>query len=74
MDTFTVPFSKEVVESSVLFVLAARFFQDDLMSLGKAALFADCSMPEFIDYPGSAGISSVRYPAEELEQELYVID
>jgi len=68
-----VPFSEEVVTSGILFVLAARFFQDDLLSLGKAARFAGCSIPEFIDYLGMVGIPSVNYPAEELEQELDAI-
>ena len=70
----TVPFSKEIVKSGVMFVLAARFFQDGIMSIGRAALFAGCSTSEFIDYLGKAGIPSVHYSAEELEQELYVID
>ncbi|GMQ83391.1 MAG: hypothetical protein BMS9Abin06_0125 [Gammaproteobacteria bacterium] len=68
-----VPFSEEVVTSGVLFVLATRFFQDDLLSLGKAARFAGCSTPEFIDYLGKIGIPSVHYPAEGLEQELEAI-
>jgi len=68
-----VPFSEEVVTSGVLFVLAARFFQDDILSLGKAARFAGCSVPEFIDYLGKVGIPSVHYPPEELEQELDAI-
>jgi len=68
-----VPFSEEVVTSGVLFVLAARFFQDELLSLGKAARFAGCSTPEFIDYLGKVNIPSVHYPAEELEQELEAI-
>jgi len=55
-------------------VLAARFYQDDLLSLGKAARFAGCSISEFIDYLDKVGISSDRYPAEELEQELEAID
>ncbi len=65
-----VPFSEEVVTSGVLFVLAARFFQDDLLSLGKAARFAGGSMPEFTDYLGRAGSPSIYSPREELEQEL----
>ncbi len=68
-----VPFSKEIVTSGVLFVLVARFFQDDLLSLGKAARFAGCSMPEFIDYLGKIGIPRVHYPAEGMEQELEAI-
>jgi len=68
-----VPFSEEVVTSGVPFVLAARFFQDDLLSLGKAARFAGCSIPEFIDYLGKVGIPSAHYPVEELDQELEAI-
>ncbi len=68
-----VPFTKEVVTSGVLFVLAAKLFQDDLLSIGKAARFAGCSIPEFIDYLGKVGIPSVHYPSEELEKELETI-
>jgi len=68
-----VPFSEEVVTSGILFVLAARFFQNDLLCLGKAARFAGCSIPEFSDYLGKVGIPSVHYPAQELEQELETI-
>lgn len=68
-----VPFSEEVVASGILLVLAAKFFQEELLSLGKAARFAGCSTPEFIDYLGKVGIPSVRYPAEELEKELEAI-
>jgi len=68
-----VPFSEEVVTSGILFVLAARFFQENLLSLGKAARFAGCSIPEFVDYLDKVGIPAVQYPAEELEQEVEAI-
>jgi len=62
-----VPFSEEVVKSGIQSVLAARLFQDDLLSLGKAACFAGYSIPEFIDYLDKVGIACVRGSMQELE-------
>ncbi len=65
-----VPFDESVVKSGVLTALAVKLYEEDVLSLGKAAKFAGCTVAEFTEQLGRAGIPSVRYSAEELEAEL----
>lgn len=68
-----IPFDEAVVKSGVPMALAVKLFQEEVLSLGKAAKFAGCSVSVFSEYLGKAGIPSVHYPPEELEKELEAI-
>jgi len=68
-----VPFDENVVKSGVSMALAVKLYEEDVLSLGKAAKFAGCSVVEFSDHLGMDGIPSVRYSAQELEGEVATI-
>ncbi len=68
-----IPFNEAVVKSGIPLVLAIKLFQNDVLSLGKAARFADCSIAQFSEYLAKEGIPSVDYVPEELDGELEVI-
>ncbi len=68
-----VPFDENVVKSGVSVALAVKLYGEEVLSLGKAAKFAGCSVAEFIEHLGKASIPSVRYSAEELDGELAAI-
>ena len=64
------PFDENVVKFGVPLALAVKLFQEEVLSLGKSARFADCSVAEFTERLGEAGIASVRYSVEDLDEEL----
>jgi prevent-host-death family protein len=65
----TVPLGKGT-EPAVLVELAARLFDSDQVSLGRAARIAGLSYSEMIDELGRRNIDVVRYSVEELKREL----
>ena len=50
--------------------LAVKLFDDEVVSVGKAAKLAGMSQSEFIDHLGALKIPVVRYGKEELGKEL----
>lgn len=68
-----VPFDESVLKAGVPVALAVKLYEEEVLSLGKAAKFAGCSAAEFTEQLGKAGIPSVRYSAEGLEEELAAI-
>jgi len=68
------PFDEITMKSGVHVALAMKLFQSEVLSLGKAAKFADCSVSEFSNYLAKAGIPIANYSPEELEEELKALD
>lgn len=68
-----VPFDETVLEAGILPVLAARLYVEQVMSIGKAAKFAGCSVSEFTELLNKWGIPSVDYSPKELQEELDTI-
>lgn len=65
-----VPFDETLLKSGVNVALAVKLFDEETISLGKAARLAGMSLSEFIDLLGSMQIPVVRYEPGELEKEL----
>lgn len=65
-----VPFDEVLVKEGVMVALAVKLFDDDVVSLGKAAKLAGMPLGEFIDHLGALKIPVVRYGKEELQREL----
>ena len=65
-----VPFDETLLKEGVGVALAVRLFDDEVVSLGKAAKLAGMPQSEFIDHLGALKIPVVRYGKEELQQEL----
>jgi len=65
-----VPFDEALLREGVHVALAARLFDEQLLSLGKAARVAGMSAPEFVDRLARLGIPVARPAPDELGQEL----
>lgn len=65
-----VPFDETLLKEGVRVALAVKLFDDEVVSLGKAAKLAGMPQSEFIDHLGALKIPVVRYGREELEREL----
>jgi len=69
-----IPVDENIVKSGVLMALAVKLFQEEVLSLGRAAKFAGCSVMKFTEHLSETGIDIVRYSADELDEELAAID
>ena len=65
-----VPFDDLLLREGIGFALAAHLFDEERISLSRAARMAGCSVSEMINLLGKCGISVIRTTPEELEQEL----
>lgn len=63
-------FNETLVKEKGGVALAARLFDEDVVSLGKAVKLAGMAQSEFIDHRGALKIPMVRYDKEELERSL----
>jgi len=61
-------FREDLAEQS-RHLLALRFFQDRVLSLGKAARLAGLNYWEFMDYLSDNGVPVIDYSDEELAAE-----
>jgi prevent-host-death family protein len=64
------PFDEEMVRSGVRVALAVKLFDEEVVSLGKAAKLAGVSYVEFVNHLGALKIPVARYTEDELAQEL----
>lgn len=69
-----VPFDETLLKEGVHIALAVKLFDDEVISLGKAAKLAGMHQSEFINHLGALKIPVVRYEKEELDQELMPLD
>lgn len=65
-----VPFSDLLLSNGVNVALAVKLFDDEVLSLGRAAKLASMCHEEFMDLLGTMGIPVVRYSASELNDEV----
>lgn len=65
-----VPFSEELIELGLRSSIALKLYEDEALTLGKAAKLAGISLEAFIERLGKLGISAVKYKATDIDQEL----
>lgn len=65
-----VPYDERLAKEDLHVALAIRMYEQEAVSLGRAALIAGLSLGEFIDRLAALKIPVVRYSGEELEREL----
>lgn len=65
-----VPFDEVLLKSGVRIALAVKLFDEETISLGKAAKLAGVTQNEFINHLGALKIPVARYGVEELAQEV----
>jgi prevent-host-death family protein len=65
-----VPFDDVLLKEGIGVALAVHLFDEERISLSRAARMAGQSVSEMVDLLGRHGIAVIRTTAEELEQEL----
>lgn len=65
-----VPFSEELLEMGLRPAIAVKLYQDEVITLEKAAKLAGQSMEAFIERLGKLGIPAINYSPDALNQEL----
>lgn len=65
-----VPLSERLLEAGVHQALALHLYEHGVVSLSKAARLAEVPVERFLRLLSAAGVDAVRYPPEELEDEL----
>ncbi len=66
----TVPFDDMLLREGVAVALAVRLFDEEHVSLGRAARIAGCSVSEMTDLLLRNGIPVIRTERAELEREI----
>jgi predicted HTH domain antitoxin len=64
------PFDEAMLQSGVRVALAVKLFDEEAISLCKAAKLAGVTQIEFINHLSALKIPIARYAADELAQEL----
>ena len=65
-----VPFSEELLEIGLRPALAVNLYNENVLTLGKAAKLAGQTLEVFIENLGKLGIPIVDYSAKDLDKEL----
>lgn len=65
-----VPFDDALLREGLTVALATRLFDEEAISLGRAARLAGMSLADFMDHLSQSGIPVARPRPGELEQEL----
>jgi len=65
-----VPYDERLAQEDLHVAVAVRLYEQEVASLGRAAVIAGLSPGEFIDRLAALNILVARYPAEEFEREL----
>jgi len=64
------PFDEDLLRSGVKVALAVKLFDEEVISVGKAAKLAGVSYVEFVNHLGALKIPIARYSEDELSHEL----
>lgn len=64
------PFSEELLELGLRPAIAIKLYQEEVLTLGKAAKLAGQSIEGFIERLGKLAIPVVHYSPIEIDQEL----
>ena len=69
-----IPFDEYLLTAGVNTALAVKLFQENVISLGKAAKFAGMAKIEFVEFLGTKGIPAEHYSVSDLDEELARIE
>lgn len=72
--SLSVPFDDDLLDSGVHINVAIRLYEDDLLTLPKAAKLAKLPIEVFMNKLSSMGVVVVDQSAEELQSDLAALD
>lgn len=68
--TVNIRFDDILVKLGAHKALVVKLYQEDVLTLGKAAQLAETPIDQFVAILGAAGISVIGYDSEDLQREL----
>ncbi len=68
--TVNIPFDDTLVKLGAHKALAVKLYQENVLTLSKAAQLAETAIDQFVATLGAAGISVIGYDADDLQREL----
>jgi len=68
--TVNIPFDETLLKLGVHKALAVKLYQEEVLSLNKAARLAEMPMDKFVAVLGSVGTSVFGYDADDVKKEL----
>ncbi|MDQ6708903.1 MAG: type II toxin-antitoxin system Phd/YefM family antitoxin [Acidobacteriota bacterium] len=67
------PFDENVLQNGLALAFAVHLFDTEVLPLERAARVAGLPVGAFMEKLGDLGIAVVRYPPEDLDEELAVL-
>lgn len=68
--TVNIPFDDTLIALGAHKALAVKLYQEDVLTLSKAAQLAETPIDKFVSILGAAGVSVIGYDTDELQREL----
>jgi prevent-host-death family protein len=68
-----VPLDDRLIEEGLRVALAVKLFEEEVLSLAKAARFAEMPTESFLECLKIRDVAAVRYSADELDAELAAV-
>ena len=72
--TINLPDNIDLSEKEVAMILAAKLYDMEILSMGKAADVAGISKREFMETVGKYGVETFKYTIEDLKHDMDVLD
>ena len=72
--TINLPDNIELTEKEVAMILAAKLYDMEILTMGRAAEVAGISKREFMETVGKYGVETFKYTIEDLKHDMDVLD
>ena len=71
--TINLPDNVELTEKEVAMILAAKLYDMEILTMGRAAEVAGISKREFMETVGKYGVETFKYTIEDLKHDIDVV-
>jgi predicted HTH domain antitoxin len=71
--TINLPDNIELTEKEVAMILAAKLYDMEILTMGRAAEVAGISKREFMETVGKYGVETFKYTIEDLKHDIDVV-
>ena len=68
--TINLPDNVELTEKEAAMILAAKLYDMEILTMGRAATLAGITKREFMETVGNYGVSVFKYTLEDLEHDM----
>jgi predicted HTH domain antitoxin len=71
--TINLPDNVELTEKEAAMILAAKLYDMEILTMGRAAEVAGISKREFMETVGKYGVETFKYTIEDLKHDIDVV-